>query len=344
MEKVVLVTGGSGYFGSLLLKKLMCKGYKCINFDISSDNEQDESIEFIQGDIRDFDAVLAACKNVDIVLHNVAQVPLAKDDELFKTVNYDGVENILKASLQSNVKKVVYTSSSAVFGVPDKNPVTEDSIPNPGETYGQAKYDGELLCQKYIDKGLDVSIVRPRTIMGHGRLGIFQILFEWIYTGKNVPVFDNGNNVYQFVHSDDLADACILAGEIKGYGVYNCGTSEFGTMREVLESLCKYADTGSKVRSVPMKPAVIGMNITSKLGLSPLGAYHALMYGKSMYFDISKAQKELGWDPKYSNEQMFKDSYDWYVKNRDAVLSAKSGSHHRTSVKQGILSLVGKLL
>lgn len=344
MKKKALITGGAGYFGSLLLRKLLEKDYECVIFDLNDAEDRPEEVEFIQGDIRDYAAVLAACKGVNVVHHNVAQVPLAKDKEAFHTVNYNGTENLLRAALEAKVDKVVHTSSSAIFGIPDQNPVTENTPPRPGEAYGKAKYEGELLCKTYVDKGLDVSIIRPRTIMGHGRLGIFQILFEWIYEGHNVPVFGKGDNVYQFVHADDLAEACILAGERQSSGTYNCGAEKFGSMREVLEALCRHANTGSKVTSVPMAPAVLGMKITSAIGLSPLGAYHSLMYGNSMYFDISKAKKELGWNPKFSNEEMFIESYEWYVKNRDAVINSTTGSHHRRGVKQGVLSLVKRIL
>ena len=87
------------------------------------------------------------------------------------------------------------------------------------------------------------------------------------------------------------------------------------------------------------------MNFFSFVKLSPLGAYHSLMYGNSMYFDIRKAKAELDWCPKYSNEDMIKESYDWYVSNRDRILnSSDSVSIHKSKVKQGILFLVGKLL
>jgi nucleoside-diphosphate-sugar epimerase len=213
-------------------------------------------------------------------------------------------------------------------------------VPLPQEAYGRAKLEGEKLCRRYAEQGLDVSIVRPRTIMGHGRLGIFQILFEWIRLGYNVPVLGRGDNRYQFVHADDLAEACIRAGEREGPSLYNCGADRFGTMREILEHLCDHAGTGSRVRSVPMGLAVAGMKITSVVGLSPLGAYHALMYGRSMYFDTTKARTQLGWRPNYSNNEMFDQSYDWYLANREQVLAAGTGSHHRRGVKQGVLALV----
>lgn len=343
--KIALVTGGSGYFGSLLIDKLLRQGYGVVNFDLNPPEEKHEKVKFIQGDIRNLSQIKQASQGVDIVFHNVAQVPLAKNKHLFNSVNIDGTRNLLKAAKSSKCKKVVYTSSSAVYGVPRKNPVLESDMPEPKEAYGRAKYEGELICHDYIKKGLDVSIIRPRTIMGHGRLGIFQILFDWVSVGKNIPVFSGGNNIYQFVHADDLADACILAGEKKGPGIYNCGTNDFGSMREVLQELCRFANTGSKVVSVPMSFMVLGMKISSLLGFSPLGAYHALMYGRSMYFETTKAYKDLGWVPKYSNREMFIDSYKWYIKNKNNIQNSTTiKSHHKSPVKQGILKIVSIFL
>jgi nucleoside-diphosphate-sugar epimerase len=115
-------------------------------------------------------------------------------------------------------------------------------------------------------------------------------------------------------------------------------------MREVLEHLCARAQTGSKVRNIPMLPAVCLMHLTSALGLSPLGPYHALMYGRSLFFDISKARAELGWQPRFSNNDMFEQSYDWYLKNRLNILQSSGSSRHRSAVKEGILSLVKHIL
>lgn len=340
-----LITGGSGYFGSLLVNRLLSKGWHCRVFDIN-DFSGNDAVEFYKGDIRNFDILKKACDKVDVIFHNVAQVPLAKNKSLFESVNVMGTENILEVSIRCGVKKVIYTSSSAVYGIPQMNPVTEDMKPTPMESYGLAKYNAEKKCEEYISDKLDIIIIRPRTILGHGRLGIFQILFEWIKQGNNIPVLGKGDNIYQFIHADDLADAIILSSNTKiKSGIYNCGSEEYGTMRDVLENLCEYAKTGSKVKSVPFIPAVIGMKISSLLGLSPLGAYHALMYGRSMYFNIEKSKNELLWKPKYSNNAMFKESYDWYCLNRDKILSNDNyGSHHQTSVNQGILGIVKKFL
>ncbi|MBA4136013.1 MAG: hypothetical protein C0518_01700 [Opitutus sp.] len=340
-----LVTGGSGYFGSLLRDRLRSRGTTVRSFDLVDATDRPPEVEFAAGDIRDADAVAAACRECATVYHCVAQVPLAKDRALFESVNRRGTEVLLGAAQAAGASKVIYVSSSAVYGAPNTNPVTEATPPAPAEDYGRAKLAGESLCHEFAARGLDVTIVRPRTIIGHGRLGIFQILFEWIRTGYNVPVLGDGANLYQFVHADDLADACILAAARPGATTYNCGAAEFGTMREALTHLCAHAGTGSRVRRVPFAPAVFAMNAASGLGLSPLGPYHALMYGRSMFFDITKARHELGWQPRYSNQAMLSQSYDWYVAHRDEVLRAHAAaSHHRSAVKQGVLALAKYLL
>ncbi len=343
-EHISLITGGSGYFGSLLRDRLLARDKAVRVFDISDAGDRKSEVSFVCGDIRNLADVEKAVAGCDAVYHCVAQVPLAKDKKLFHSVNVYGTENLLRAALVAKVRKVIYVSSSAVFGVPKSNPVTEETPPTPGEAYGRAKLEGEALCRGYVQRGLDVSVIRPRTIMGHGRLGIFQILFEWIREGYNVPVFGRGDNIYQFVHADDLAEACIFAAARSGASIYNCGASQFGTMRDALAKLCAHAGTGSKVRGVPMSPAVAVMKLTSAIGLSPLGAYHAMMYGRSLYFDISKAQRELNWQPRYSTDQMFAESYDWYLANREKILQAHGASHHRSAVKQGILSLVKRII
>jgi nucleoside-diphosphate-sugar epimerase len=338
-----LVTGGAGYFGEVLVRQLLSRGEEVRVLDLNPLTGFDQ-VESIVGDIRDFEVVRRACVGVTHVYHNVAQVPLAKSKELFWSVNRDGTRNVLQAAWETGAAKVVHTSSSAIFGAPKSNPVTELTRPIPAEEYGLAKYEAELLCHQYADRGLDISIVRPRTILGHGRLGIFQILFEWVHQGFNIPVLGSGGNIYQFVHAEDLAGACILCAGQAGNETFNVGAERFGTMRESLEGLCAHAGTGSRVRSLPRGIVSALMKGADVLGLSPLAPYHALMYGRSLYFDVTKAKRVLGWSARYSNVEMLCESYDWYCRNRPAVLAGGTGSAHRSAVKQRALALTRYLL
>jgi nucleoside-diphosphate-sugar epimerase len=340
-----LVTGGSGFFGHLLVERLLARGDSVRNLDLTPADDEFAGVDFHRGDIRDAAAVRRACEGIDAIYHNVAQQPLSKNPELMRTVNLDGTRNLLAAALDCGVRKVIFTSSTAVFGIPEELPIRRFTKPTPCEPYGRTKVASERLCQDFIERGLDITVIRPRTILGHGRLGIFQMLFEWIREGRNIPVMGSGNNRFQFIHALDLADASILAAQRPGPQVYNIGTDRFGSMREVLEALCRHAGTGSKVRSVPDAPVRWLMAGASKLGLSPLGAYHYMAYGKPNYFDISDAVNELGWRPTYSNEEAMIASYDWYLANRQQVLSDKwQASPHKSAVKQGILRLAIRLL
>lgn len=341
---VQLVAGGSGFFGSLLVEALVARGASVRVLDLHPPDGLPDGVAFVQGDVRDPSAVARACRDVEVVHNAVAQVPLARDTTLFRTVNVDGTARLLEAAAAAGVRKVVHLSSSAVYGAPATLPVDETSVPRPAEAYGEAKLAGEWLCREWIARGLDVSIIRPRTILGHGRLGIFQILFEWVRTGRNVPVLGRGDGRYQFVHADDLVDACLRAADKAGPDVYCIGAERFGTMRETLQALVAHAGTGSRVVSVPQRPAQLGMRLAAKLRVSPLADYHRIMYGRSLWFDVSHAKQALGWAPRYDNVELMCDSYDWYLGHREEVLSRRDASAHRSAVRQGALALVSRLL
>jgi nucleoside-diphosphate-sugar epimerase len=243
---------------------------------------------------------------------------------------------VLLAARDAGVAKVVHTSTSAIYGIPEQNPVDEESPARPLEAYGRAKLEAEALCRQAADAGLDVSIVRPRTILGHGRLGLMAILFELVAEGAPVFVFDGGHNRYQLVHADDLADACLRAGDRPGPRAYNIGATEFGTMRETLEAVCDAAGTGSRVRSIPSAPARLAMRAMAAVGQGPFAPYHWLLYGESLWFDTTRAQAELGWVPQHSNASMVIESYRWFLDHRDDLVG-DGRSHHQSPVRLGAL-------
>jgi nucleoside-diphosphate-sugar epimerase len=338
-----VVTGGHGYFGSALVSHLLEAGDTVRVLDIDPGGTQPPGVDVVVADVRDGPAVAGAVAGADTVYHCVAAVPLARDPAALRSVNVDGTANVLRACRATGVAKVVHLSSSAVFGVPDSNPVRRETVPKPLEPYGAAKLAAEWACLRAAADGLDVTIVRPRTILGHGRLGIFAILFDWIADGADPFVLGDGNNRYQFVHADDLATLCRRAADRPGATIYNAGTDRFGTMRQALEHVCARAGTGARVRSLPAGPAGVAMRLTARLGLTPFAPYHWLMYGREMWFDVEHACAELDWRPRFSNEEMLAESYDWYVANRpraDPAAPSASASPHRRVPRSRLLSLV----
>jgi nucleoside-diphosphate-sugar epimerase len=336
-----VVTGGNGYFGRLLVDHLVARGDRVRVLDIDVTGLDATSADVVPGDIRDPATVRDAVDGADVVFHNVAQVPLARDPELLRSVNVDGTTALLDACREAGVGKVVHTSSSAVFGVPASNPVLATTVPAPAEPYGHAKLAAEWACLRAAAGGLDVTIVRPRTILGHGRLGIFGILFDWVADGADPIVLGAGTNRYQFVHADDLAAVCLLAADRAGPALFNVGTDRFGTMHEALVHLCEHAGSGATVRSLPTRPTAWAMRVSATLRLTPFAPYHWLMYGRSMWFDIGHVRDALGWTPRWSNDEMLAQSYDWFLAHRGEA--AAGSSHHRRTARAGALGALKRV-
>ncbi len=168
------------------------------------------------------------------------------------------------------------------------------------------------------------------------------ILFEFVADGAPVFVFGSGDNKYQFVHANDLADACLRAAARPGPSVYNVGAQSFGTMRETLQALVDHAGTGSQVRSLPVAPARAAMQAVANAKLAPFAPYHWLLYGESLWFDVTKARTELAWEPRHSNASMVVESYEWFLAHR-GELGGKTGSEHQSAARLGALKLIKRL-
>jgi len=332
VAKVCLVTGGSGYFGSVLVSELIAAGYEVRVLDLNLPIERLPGVRYFQGDIRDTELCVESSQGVNTVFHNVAEVPLAKNRTLFEEVNILGTKNICEAAKANKVEKFIYTSSSAVYGIPRKNPVLHSDEKNPIEEYGHAKLEGEFIARQLISFGIEVKIVRPRTILGSGRLGIFGVLFAWIESGMNIFTLGPANGGYQFIHAKDLAAGIILAADIPGSSDFNLGALEFRSLHDDLQGLCDYAGSGSQVFALPESFMRNLIQLVSRLRLLPFATYQLQLYSKPMFFDSALDWAQLGYSPKYSNLEMLIESYEWFRVNK---LSAKSNSasHHQKSVK-----------
>jgi nucleoside-diphosphate-sugar epimerase len=336
-----LVTGGSGFFGEILADHLISQGWDVFNLDLNPSPKISLEKQFI-GDIRDLKLCEAATHGMDVVFHNVAQVPLAKNNELFLSVNVGGTDNILQAAYKSNVSDFVYTSTSAVFGLPQRLPIQTNSIPAPIEKYGNAKLQGENLCRSYFNSEMNIKIIRPRTILGAGRMGIFALLFKWVEAGVDIFLLGQGKGGYQFVHPTDLAEGIIRSVNTPGDQIFNLGALVFDGFKSDLENLCIYARTGSKVRSLPDSIFRPFLKALSKMKLLPFAPYQMLLYGKPMYFDSHPDWKKLGYTPRYSNIECLTTGYDWYLSNKNLVLG--STSTHKSSIKSSSVDLLTLIL
>jgi nucleoside-diphosphate-sugar epimerase len=337
-----LITGGSGFCGFEIVKYLAAKGERALNFDIEPMPHPVDGVEFMAGDVRDPAAVRRVCKGAAAVIHAVAKVPISKAGRGFWDVNVDGTRNVLEVALKEGVRKVVHISSSAVQ-TSDKNPVEENAPYRPVGIYARSKRDAERVCLEYRAKGLPVDIIRPRTVLGPGRLGIFDIFFEWIAGGRDIYVIGNGLNRIQFLHVEDLAACCYLASQNAASDVFNVGSRQFGTLNEDLGALLEHAGTGSRIRHLPVWPSVAALAVLDVLRLSPLASWHYLTFHKDFYFSNENARRILNWKPRYANREILCGAYDDFLHHRGDAGSGRYGTSHRKRLGQGILNLVKRI-
>ena len=337
---VHLVTGGSGFVGSSISRLLIERGETVRILDTWRADDQPDEVEFIQPDITDAATVEHAMRGIDYVHHNAALVPLAKAGKRFHKVILGGTNIALRAALRADVRMFAFMSTSAVFGGLKTMPITNDTRRQAIKTYGRAKLLAESKALEARDEGLLVSIIRPHTVIGTGRLGIFEILFEWIRDGANIYVIGDGNNLFQFIHVDDLSEVSIQSCLQEKSGFFNVGTDRFGTLRQDLAALIRHAGTSSRIKSLPFGPTAFALTILDKLRLSPLGPFHYLTYHRPFYFDSSPIHDALGWRPKYGNQDMLIGAYDWFVNQYSESGASGGASLHRNPVKKGILKLV----
>ena len=343
--RTVLITGAAGFLGLHVARKFAERGVdELLLLDIApfARGEYPDGSSFIQGDVRDTDLVDRICgdHDVDAVIHGAAALPLWEASEIYD-INIRGTLNILAACERHGIDRMLFVSSTAVYGVPERHPLYEDDPLDGVGAYGESKIEAEDICRSYRDFGLCVPIIRPKTFIGIERLGVFQILYDWIESGKRIPIIGDGTNRYQLLEVEDLADAIWLAttgDRDESNDTFNIGATDFDTVADDVEAVCDYANTGARPLPTPARPVKMALRNFERLGLSPL---YEWVYGTAdtdSYVDVSKAQQKLGWTPTHSNAEALIRSYQWYIDNKNTIQQG-TGVTHRIAWDQGILRI-----
>ncbi|MBN1331491.1 NAD-dependent epimerase/dehydratase family protein [Candidatus Dojkabacteria bacterium] len=338
------ITGGSGFLGINLIRYLLKKGQKVVNYDIVEfDYPEKNKIKSIIGDIRDYPSLEKAMKGSDIVVHCAAALPLYSKEDIMST-DLDGSRNVMDAAFKNKVKRAIHISSTAVYGIPDHHPLFEtDKLDGVGP-YGEAKVKAEKICEEYREKGMIVPIIRPKSFIGPERLGVFALFYDWAKDGKNFPMIGSGNNKYQLLDVEDLCQAIYLAAtkpEKVANDTFNIGAKEFTTMKEDYQAVLDKAGHGKKIIGFPAWPMIMALRILEFFKLSPLYKWVYETASKDSFVSIEKAEKKLGYKPEYSNKEALLRNYEWYLSNLDNFKNT-SGVSHRVPWKQGILGFIKK--
>ena len=340
------ITGGAGFLG-YHLANLLASDFQNIHIiDIADINfsEYPQNIIYHRVDVRNLNALSHIFTDSQFVIHAASALPLWKRKDIFE-INVQGTRNVLQAAFEAGVDKVIYVSSTAVYGIPKVHPIYEDSPLEGVGPYGESKIVAEKVCLRYRKRGYCVPVVRPKTFIGTGRMGVFQILYDWVKDGKKIPIIGRGKNKYQLLEVEDLVTAIkmiLFSDDHKANDTFNVGAEEFGTVYQDLTALCRYAKTGARVMPTPswlVKPALFVFHV---LGVSPL---YIWVYGtadKDTFVAIDKIKSVLGWKPRYSNAQALIRSYQWYLDNWDKL--EETGITHRVAWSQGILGFFKKVL
>ncbi len=336
----ILVTGGSGFLGINMIRFLLSKGHRVVSLDIAPFEYIDvkDKIVIYRGDIRNPKIVSESTRQIDIVIHTAAALPLYKPDEIHST-EVEGTRLLIDSACNNKVKRFIHISSTAVYGIPDHHPLVEnDSLDGVGP-YGRAKIEAEKICLKYRNKGMCVPIIRPKSFIGPERLGVFALLYDWAKDGKGFPMIGTGNNRYQLLDVEDLCEAiynCIELPEEIVNDTFNIGAKEFTTMRQDYQAVLDYAGFGKKIVPLPEKPIIGTLKILEALKLSPLYKWVYETASKDSFVSIDKAERKLNFTPKYSNKDALVRNYKWYLDNLESFKD-KTGVNHRVPWNQGIL-------
>ncbi|MCA1811154.1 MAG: NAD(P)-dependent oxidoreductase, partial [Halobacteriales archaeon] len=325
-----LVTGGAGFLGQAIVRRLAGLGHAVRVLDTAPRPAELDglALDYRLGDVRDRVAVEDAMKGVDVVCHAAAALPIHRSKAFIHAVNVDGTRNLLEAAAaQLRRPRFVFISSTAVYGLHKQHPITEESKLVPVGPYGSSKVEAEALCAAFRDR-LHVAILRPKTFLGEGRLGVFEILFDWIADGKRIPLIGKGHNKYQLLDVEDLVDAILLsASHPNGSDTFNVAADHFGTLREDLAPLFKAAGHPPRFLPAPRRATIAALFVLDKLRLSPLTRWHYGTMSSDSYVETDKAREKLGWTPKRSNQETLLAAYTWYHANRGRARASTGTTH-----------------
>jgi nucleoside-diphosphate-sugar epimerase len=339
------ISGGAGFLGLHLARRLLADGHEVRTLDLAplDDPELERSVDELRGDVRSFEDVRRLVGGAGVLVHAAAALPIQASRDSIRSVNVGGTATLLAAAAETGVRRHVLVSSTAVYGVPNVHPINEDAPLIGVGWYGESKIEAEKVTRDFGRRGLEFTIVRPKTFIGPERLGVFEILFDWIRDDRRIYMLGTGENRYQLLAVEDLVDAIVLAAESREAAgeTVNVGAREFGTVRSDLQALIDHAGSSSRPTPIPARPAEIALRALELLRVSPLAEWHYKTAHRDSFVDVGKAERLLGWAPRFSNAEALCRTYDWYLAHREKLKGA--GVTHRVPWNQQALALLKRV-
>lgn len=297
----ILITGGSGFIGTSVINKLLKTGNEITVIDNSFSNTLDRNlVTFVKADVRSpSDLKRKITGNFDALIHLAAKSDARnmEDFSTFKEINVDGTMNVLELARKNDIKNIIFTSSSHVYGDVKDRSFFESQPINPISYYGASKFFGETICRAYSDfYGINCTVLRLFTVYGPGgRLDMAVMKFiDSIAKGKTIEVFGKGKIKKDFVYIDDVSDGIIKSlNHRTKYEIINLGSG-------------KATDLLSLIRM-----------IEKQLGKNAKKSFLSMQKGDTPYScaNIEKARKMLDWSPKITIQEGIKKTVNWQTAN-----------------------------
>lgn len=317
---LILITGIAGFIGSHLGEKLVSIGHTVLgidnfdpfypkNFKIENLKQLNNSSQFsfFEEDIRNKVSInnIFESNKIDVVIHLAAKAgirPSIEHVSEYYEVNINGTLNLLECMRQNGVSKIIFSSSSSVYGNNNKVPFSEmDAVDHPISPYAATKKSGELLCHVYSHLyRFDISCLRFFTVFGPRQrpdLAIHKFT-RLIDLDKPLPFFGDGSTGRDYTYIDDIVEGIMCSlNKLKGFNIYNLGESKVITLNKLIHTIESVINKRAILDRHPLQPGDV----------------------QQTFADITKARKELGYDPKYNLEIGIQKFVDWYKENKASL-------------------------
>jgi UDP-glucose 4-epimerase len=310
-KKRIVVTGGAGFVGSNVVRRLLGDGYRVTVLDdfytgdVNNLPRDDERLEVVRASVTDFDKVREVMKGVETVLHLAARniIVSTRNPREDYEVNIGGTLNVLLAAREFGTRRVVYSSSASVYGNPRYLPINEDDATNMLSPYAVSKFAGENYCKAFYESyGVSTAVVRYSNVYGplqrpdNPYCGVIAKFFEMAMSGQPPRIHGDGDQTRDFTYIDDVVEATLLAAfAAKAEGqVYNVGTGRETTVNQLARMIIEI--TGARVAPVYVDRRDID-NIRRRV------------------VNIEKIRRELRWVPSLTIEQGLRRTYEWLKEN-----------------------------
>lgn len=318
---LTVVTGGGGFLGEHVVRRLVMssRAVRVLDTVEAPPWVAPLDVEYQRGDILDPDAVDRAMRGASSVVHAAFASPHAAPGTIL-AVNLDGTAQVLASAARHGVSSLVAISSTIVDRTIRRHPMARNAPVSRLDDYRRSRIEAERVLQRPPVDGPTVSIVRPKTFVGPGRVGGFGLVFRSVRAGQAVPLLGPGTIRYQLLDIRDLADFVGRLVSSPTAGTFHVGASLFGTVDEDLRQLIDHADTGARLRHLPTWAGRWALRGTELMALTPFAEWHHCMAnGRDSVVDTTRARVDLGWEPRWSNSGSIIAAYDWFVASRAAT-------------------------